>query len=321
MADAVAAAREVVNVVIRAGDCIVTLLPQFGGKVSSIQIRGKELMQAPLRAITPRTQTMGFEAADASGWDECFPSVAPCEVQGAFGRAQVPDHGDLWRVAWERVDSDTSEQSITLRGKCFSLPLEMERSLELQETGKGWRLSAHYTVRNCGKTEVPWSWAAHPLFAAEAGDQILLPGTITQLLLEGSGGNRLGPHGSVVQWPVALLSNGTHADLSMVQPPETQIGDKLFAGPVQKEEAWCTLLRPSAGLRIKVHFDAEATPYLGLWICYGGWPDGPGPKQKCVALEPATAPHDSLATEGPWSRMLQPDETSSWPMLIDFELL
>ncbi len=321
MAEAGTAARETVNVVIRAGDCLVTLLPSYGGKISSITIQGKELLQAPLRPIAARTQTMSFDASDASGWDECFPSVAPCEVEGAFGTAQVPDHGDLWRVAWKRLPDETSERAVTLSGECFSLPLELERTVELSETEKGWQLRTEYTVSNLGTTEVPWSWAAHPLFAAEEGDQILLPGSITKLRVEGSGGNRLGPHGSTVQWPVTLLSNGTHTNLSVAQPAESEIGDKLFAGPLGEDENWCALLRPSSGFRIKVHFDVVATPYLGLWICHGGWPDAPGPKQTCVAMEPATAPCDSLATEGEWSRTLQPGESFSWPMLIDFELL
>lgn len=322
MTEAGTAERESVNVVIRAGDCVVTLLPSFGGKISSITIRDKELLQAPLRAVAARTKTMSFDASDASGWDECLPSVAPCEVKGAFGTAQIPDHGDLWRVAWERIQQDDhGDQAVTLRGKCFSLPIELERTLELHETENGWQLSTQYTVLNRGTTKVPWSWAAHPLFAAEKGDQILLPSTIEKMLVEGSGGNRLGPHGTTVQWPIALLSNGSHTDLSAAQPPESKIGDKLFAGPLSEDENWCALLRPTTGVRIKMQFDAAATPYLGLWICHGGWPDAPGPKQTCVALEPATAPCDSLATEGPWSRTLQPDESFSWPMLIDFELL
>jgi len=67
-----------------------------------------------------------------------------------------------------------------------------------------------------------------------------------------------------------------------------------------------------------VRFAPAATPYLGLWICFGGWPDGlgneSGAKQVCVALEPATAPTDSLADIGPWSRMIAPGETFTWPM-------
>jgi galactose mutarotase-like enzyme len=261
---------------------------------------------------------MSFDASDASGWDECLPSVAACAVETAVGPAEIPDHGDLWRVAWEPVQSGSS---VTLRGRCFSLPLELERTVALTEAGNGWQLRLNYKVSNVGNHPAPWSWAAHPLFTAEAGDHLVLPSSIHSLRLEGSGGGRLGKGGDAVTWPVAALADGGKTDLSVAQPPESGIGDKLFAGPLTAAENWCALVRPSAGVRIRVHFDPAATPYLGLWICHGGWPDRPGPKQTCVAMEPATAPVDSLAVTGPWSRVLAPGESFSWPMLVDFEII
>ena len=109
----------------------------------------------------------------------------------------------------------------------------------------------------------------------------------------------MGEAGSIVSWPLADLVHGGKTDLSKVLSPETAIGDKLFAGPFGPVENWCVLERPSADLRITKRFDTRATPYLGLWICYGGWPDRHGPKQMCVALEPATAPVACLARTGP----------------------
>jgi galactose mutarotase-like enzyme len=62
-------------------------------------------------------------------------------------------------------------------------------------------------------------------------------------------------------------------------------------------------------------------PYLGLWICYGGWPDRAGTKQNCVAIEPTTAPVDSLAIAGPWSRTLAAGASYKWTLFTDFERL
>lgn len=316
------------NVLIRAGGCSVTILPQLGGKIASIRVNDCELLQVPLAPYGPRTQTMSFDAGDASGWDECLPSVAACTVETYTGLVSVPDHGDLWRVAWTedrgqrpgpKGPGEPIGGSVTLRGECFSLPLALERTVRLTETEKGWRLSLEYTVTNFDTVAVPWSWAAHPLFAAEAGDRIVLPGSIRELRLEGSGGGRLGKTGDRVLWPIAELAGGGRTDLRLAQPSASAIGDKLFAGPLSAAENWCALERPKAGVRIRVGFDPEVTPYLGLWICHGGWPDRPGPKQTCVALEPATAPVDSLARSGPWSRALMPRESYSWPMTVDLE--
>jgi galactose mutarotase-like enzyme len=306
------------NVVLRKGSLSLTLLPHLGGKIASIRVGETELLQAPLLPYAPRTQTMAFDEADASGWDECLPSVAACSVALADGCiAQIPDHGDLWRVAWQ----PTGATEGTLRGECFSLPLDLARSLVVSETETNWELQLHYTVTNTGTEAAPWSWAVHPLFAAAAGDRIILPNSIDSLRLEGSGGNRLGKGGDTVSWPIARLAAGGETDLSLAKSIDSGIGDKLFAGPLSADENWAVLDRPSAGLRIRVRFDSAATPYLGLWICYGGWPNRPGPKQMCVALEPATAPVDSLAVTGPWSRTLAPGERFSWDMSVSIEPL
>jgi galactose mutarotase-like enzyme len=307
------------NVLIQAGDCSLSVLPQFGGKIASLRFRGEELLQAPLAPIAARTRTMPFDAADASGWDECLPSVAACKVQTEAGLAEVPDHGDLWRLPSTILEH--TPQSVALSAGCFSLPLTLKRRLSLAETSNGVRISLDYRLTNTGTVSVPWSWAAHPLFTVAEGDRILLPDSIRTLRLEGSGGNRLGKYGDEIQWPIADLANGFHVDLSRAEAPDAGVGDKLFAGPLNSRNGWCALERPSAGVRIRVNFDPDATPYLGLWICYGGWPEGPGPKQVCVALEPATAPVDSLAISGPWSRTLSAGEWFNWTMQVDLEIL
>ena len=316
------------NALIQTGNCFVTILPDLGGKIASIRIDNRELLQAPLAPYAPRTRTMAFDEGDASGWDECLPSVAGCTVKTVARTVVVPDHGDLWRVEWSknrdqgsqiRDQGEKNANSVKLRAECFSLPLALERTITLTKSEKGWRLSLDYTVSNTGEYPAPWSWAAHPLFLAEEGDRIVLPGSIRELRLEGSGGARLGKRGDVITWPVANLAEGGVTDLSVAKCASSGVGDKLFAGPLSANENWCALERPRAGLRIKVGFDPAATPYLGLWLCYGGWPDRPGPKQTCVALEPSTAPVDSLAQAGPWSRTLSPGESYSWRMHVDLE--
>jgi galactose mutarotase-like enzyme len=303
------------NVLIRAGDCTVTLLPEFGGKISSIRVKGHELLQKPLAPVAARTRTMSFDAGDASGWDECLPSVGACSVETADGTATIPDHGDLWRVKWTQRDS-AGNSSVTLRGECFSLPLTLERSIEVATTKQGWRLSLEYTLTNTGRSAMPWSWAAHSLFAVEPGDSLELPASIRELRVEGSGGQRLGKTGDRVAWPLSQ----DRGDLSKVLDRTSQVGDKLFAGPLSSTENWCVIHRPSAGIDIRMTFDSAATPFLGVWLCYGGWPDRPGAKQMCVAPEPCTAPVDSLAQSGGWSRVLAPGESCSWPVLVDLEV-
>ena len=303
------------NVVIQAGNCRLTLLPQLGGKIASLLVAGHELLQTPLNPYAPRNQTMDFSESDASGWDECLPSVSACSIQTEAGIATIPDHGDLWRVPWQILDQ--TNDSATMRVKCFSLPLQLTRTLLLSETASGWDLQILYSLTNMGAFRVPWSWSAHPLFAADAGDTIRLPNSVKTVRLEGSSGNRLGSKGNTQTWPLAALRDGSKTDLSTAAAEDSGYGDKLFAGPLN--DGWCQFDRSRIGLTIRISFDPALTPYLGLWLCYGGWPDAPGPKQVCVAIEPATAPADSLAENGPWSRSLDVGETYNWTMAVTID--
>jgi galactose mutarotase-like enzyme len=307
------------NVVIAAGDCSITVLPQLGGKISSIRVGSHMLLHAQLHPYGKLNHTMNFEEGDAGGWDECLPSVAACLLNTQHGTAAIPDHGDLWRVPWQVLEA--SNDALTMRARAFSLPLEITRSMILKETSTGWQLQLLYSLVNIGDAPSPWSWAAHPLFTCEPGDRIVLPAEVQTLRVEGSRHDRLGRHGESVTWPIARLSDGSDVDLRLAQPSDSAIGDKLFTGSLAelRSAGWCALERASIGLRITTRFDPTLTPYLGLWLCYGGWPEGDGPKQVCVALEPTTAPVDSLAETGAWSRWLVAGETMNWPMEIGIE--
>jgi galactose mutarotase-like enzyme len=301
------------NVLISAGPCSVSILPRLGAKVASILFQNHELLQTPLHPYALRTRTMGFNEGDASGWDECLPSVAGCTVETAAGVATIPDHGDVWREQWQTVAR--TENSATLCGEGFSL----ERKLTLTETAKGCRIDAAYKVTNIGTTETPWSWSAHPGYAAETGDILHLPDSIQALRIEWTRHDRLDKSDGAATWPLAKLTAGGQTDLRVSPPTHSGVGDKLFAGPLAAQENWVALERPKVGVRLRVSFDAAATPYLGLWICQDGYPEGGGLLQHCVAMEPCTAPVDSLAVAGPWSRILQPGESFRWPMVVEIE--
>ncbi len=274
---------------------------------------------------------MSFDSGDASGWDECLPSVAGCTVETVGGKAEIPDHGDLWRVAWEIKGQGSgvrdqgsevrrqAEASATLIGECFSLPLALERTLALTETRAGWKLSLHYTLTNNGSNSVPWSLVRASVVCRGSRRPYRVAGDDSYVASGRIGRRTTRQRRPNVKWPVADLTHGGQTDLSVGQAAESGIGDKLFAGPLNASQNWCALERPRAGVRIKVSFDPEAMPYLGLWICFGGWPERPGTKQMCVALEPTTAPVDSLAITGPWSRTLAPGASFSWPMEVEIE--
>jgi galactose mutarotase-like enzyme len=285
----------------------VEVLPALGGKISSLRWKGTELLQAPLRDYAVRTSAMGFEESDASGMDECLPSVAACTIAG---RVQIPDHGEFWRLPCEAERRGESEIRLTATGS--ALPLRLERTLKLEEN----TLRIGYRVENVGEAEAPYIWSAHPLFRVDEGDAITLPASVRQVAVEGSARGRLGTKGDVIEWPKAAGRDGGRVDLSRAGAMSDDTGDKLYAAA--SGEGWAEIERRRAGLRVRVGFDPAQTPYLGLWLCYGGWPEGQAVRQQCVALEPCTAPGDSLAEaiEGGWARALPPGQSAVWWMTI-----
>ena len=65
------------------------IMPAMGGKIASILSlpNGQELLQPPLLPYAPRTRTMPFDEGEASGYDECIPSVSSCEIETGGDRA------------------------------------------------------------------------------------------------------------------------------------------------------------------------------------------------------------------------------------------
>ncbi len=215
-----------------------------------------------------------------------------------------------WRLPCEVEQRGLREMRLTATGSV--LPLRLERTLKLE----GDTLRIAYRLENVGEVEVPHVWSAHPLFCVDPGDAIVLPPSVQQVSVEASAQDRLGTKGSVHQWPIAELRDGEKVDLSRAGNVSDNIGDKLYAAA--PAEGWAAIERRGPGLRVKVGFDPALCPYLGLWLCYGGWPQGQASRQQCVALEPCTAPGDSLAEalEKGSARMLAPGQSSLWWMTV-----
>lgn len=296
----------------------VEVLTGLGGKLSSISLAGSggELLQSALKPYAPRTATEPFDQSDGSGWDECLPSIGPCKIAYGEGKtADVQDHGDFWRIAFT-VDEST-ETTLRMHADGTSLPLRFERTLQLE----GGKLHLHYAVTNTSDARVPYGWSTHPLFAIFPYDRIVLPPSVTEIKAEASANGRLGAAGSSHPWPHTVNAlDGEPLDLSLVLDPLAGVGDKLvIPAPA---EGWAAIERKTLRTRLTLHYDAAEAPVLGLWLCYGGWPNDPAAKKGYAAsLEPCNLPVDSLAAslgEG-GGTYLQAGETTHWRLRLEVE--
>ena len=288
----------------------VEVVPAEGGRIASLRSlrSGLEFLtqaRAGRAAVKPGLKTE-FATGPCAGAEECLPTVgASADREGR----PTPDHGDFWQIPWT-VDA-TGEDALRMHALGFSRPLWFERQLFL----RGPRLHMNYLVRNVGLEPVSMLYAWHPLFAVTGGDRVVLPVEVGAMTLRYSSDKRLAPLGSDLIWPLAQSTTGVTVDLSMAQDAGAETAEMLYTRRLRVGR--CGLYRWVERQGVVVSFDTELLPYLGLWLCYGGWPDEP--KQVAVALEPTVAPCGTLA-EAEATGMtphLTPGAQFSWSIAVD----
>lgn len=276
----------------------VTVLPTFGARVSALTdvatgrnwlIDGPPVGSADADAV--------FGGAEACGWDECFPTVAPCE-QAPDGR-MMRDHGDLWGRPWQCRRDAQSIQSV-FAGEGF----RFVRELQLTDDG----LAASYSVANTGAQTMPYLWSQHCLLATEPDERISIDGVGPMTV---TGGWQAGTPVATgcFDWPE--LATGL-PNLDRIRASSAQFAIKAYASALGRVSAGVTGCRGS----ISLSWNADEIPFIGLWLDYGGWPQEAPVHQ--IAIEPTTAPADHLAGalgQGR-ARLLSPDETHRWTIDI-----
>ncbi len=146
--------------------------PARGGRITSLRLRGEELLDQGIGVDDPSASD--FVAGGAWGWDEMVPNVEAASYPGPgqFSGVELPDHGEAWRVPWTVVGKTPSSAVLECSGKV--LPWRLRRRVQLGEEGV--RLT--YTYRNDGAEPLLAYWCAHPLFRYEAGMHVEVGGDL-----------------------------------------------------------------------------------------------------------------------------------------------
>ena len=267
-------------------ELFVEIIPAEGGRVSSLRsLRSGLEFLTQSRRSRPYPQAgldTRFQDGSCAGIEECLPTVGQSGPETEGGPA--PDHGDFWQLPWQVFAASDKEVSMSAEG--FSRTLRFRKRLTLE--GKTLRIA--YKVENMGSTMQSFQYACHPLFAVSPGDRVLLPSEIQELRLDYSKAGRLGIPGSNISWPVTQAG----IRLDVANGPEAGTAEMFYSSRLN--EAVCGICREASGEVLEVSFDSKRLPYLGLWLCYGGWPgDGEEPLQYAVALEPTISPCNTLA--------------------------
>ncbi|SFD84725.1 Galactose mutarotase [Paenibacillus catalpae] len=264
----------------------LTLIPSLGSKVVSLKdvISGREWLSRTAIPLGNKGYASSFAESDGSGWDEMFPTVDACRLeQSPWTGIDLPDHGEVWSLPWQCELRDDRLHCV-VNGR--RMPYRLEKTYSFTNDG---RLRIDYIAHNLAPDPLPFLWAAHPLFQAKAGMEIIVPARLERIAVSYSHNRRLGDKGTLLPWPQPLPD----IRLNIVEAESAGTAEKFyFDGGLP--EGKVSLYDPVSKEKLTMTFPKEQVPYLAVWANYGGYLN-----QYHVALEPATGFLDDASTA--WS--------------------
>jgi hypothetical protein len=261
----------------------IALVPELGSKVILLRnlVTGYDWMWHPPAGMKLFYNQLGddFATSTMTGWDECLPTIAPCDWKGR----KLPDHGEVWSVPWE-IDQEAFDCGVLKTSvKMVVSPFNFERSIEL--CGNEIRLD--YQLENVGSEPEEFLWAMHPLLPVNDRIQLHLTEE-TRSFLAGE------------RWIDGLKFTTEKPDCV-----------KNYASPLREGRA--SVFNPTTRDRLEFEWNTARNNTLGLWLTRGGW-NG----YHHIALEPANGAADALtdAVKAGYGGLLAPKESQSWQVKL-----
>ena len=256
------------------------VVPALGGRIIGLRSlrTGRQWCWHQQRADWLWSNRPGdsFGLSTQAGVDECIPSVEACLWKGKM----IPDHGEVWAVAWDLDRQELASGSISATVPLSIMPFVFSRRIRADASGE---FILEYVLVNNGALPQEFMWCLHPLFSIREGDELKLPTEVSEIRLNGGVGDRPMKQGDV--WPYPEPFAGIRLD--RLETPGMPSGCvKGFTGPLTTGRA--SIANEKDGDRLELSWDVNAAPYLGLWLNrgHGGFHH--------VALEPTNAAPDSL---------------------------
>lgn len=292
------------------------IVPALGGKIASLEAAGRQWLWINDAASDrePQDGAAYVETSDAGGYDECFPTVAACNLPSGvqrFGGLALPDHGELWaQRADVAVETSPAGQRATCTWHGRRLPYVFSRVVQVNNAGA---VVMRYGVRNTGSDPLPFVWSAHPLLPLTESTRLDLP-VGARVRVWAHRGDALRGLSSEFRWPHARLERRI-ADLSMPDQLGRHFACKMYldvppgSGVIAIEED---------DARLEVAFDESVVPNLGLWLNKREWsPFRRGKRYANIGFEPCIGVPDSLTDAlGAWqgAHWLPAGETREWTL-------
>jgi hypothetical protein len=276
---------------IQTGVIVLSLLPELGGKVSSLcdsRTNREWLWRHPRYPYKRVPHGSSYVAeADTGGWDECFPSVSACLYPSEpWQGVAVQDHGELWSQVPE-FEIEQHGETLTLRTRWHgvALPYTFTRTITL--TDRSSVIRSNYDVANNADRPINFVWCIHPLLAIAPDMELHLPASA-----------RFHVAGTI---PSNLLSSTQNLQYPFEAPglkfpslPETSAerAIKIWSDPLPAEGGWATLKAHDGEFRMK--WDTTLLPQIAVWMNLGAWAGDGGTPYYNLGVEPCIGAQDSL---------------------------
>lgn len=288
-------------------------VPKMGAKMVSLfdkRIQHEWLIQPIDRAFKPAAYGSSFADQDMSGWDEMFPTINTCAypVEGQYKGQLLPDHGEVWSLPWsvEAVTNSTIRLSTIGR----ALPYRLKRHVEV--------VNDHYfrlkfEVVNTGEEPIIALWAAHPQFVVNEETRIRLPKAVEQVVNVHET-PEWGAVGTLYSWAEAQSQHGEQRSLDQIGTADLKTCRKFYV-PADQHVDWAALQQGDDGAWVRLSWDREQVPYLGIWVDEGAYNAA-----STAALEPSTGFYDNLNFAWKNQRVMHliPHQPLQWT--IDIEM-
>lgn len=294
----------------------VTVLPRFGGKISELinKKTGTQFLKSSeinYENISPPEYGDEFLPPYAFGFDECLPNIAAETIHENGKEINLPDHGEIWS---RKSRYQLKEDEITLQHYGLIYNYLFQKRLSLDNN----MLNIHYELKNLQPDPFNYIWSSHPLLNIDVGDKLLFNNQIEEVIINWSSDKILGRYKEQVSWPYLDRQNPKR-NFSEIQNRSSRVAIKLFTTPMNVSAAG--IYRHSTDESLFFSFDNNTVPHLGIWLCYGGWPEDIKTKDFTVALEPARGGLDLLsnAKKDHKAFEIKSDEVQKWEVEISIE--
>ena len=202
-------------------------------------------------------------------WDDMFPTIDPYTPEaGEYAGITYPDHGEVCRLPMT-VTAEGDSVVLSCTSRLFAV--DFEKKITPEADGA---LALTYTIRNHGREDFPYIWAAHCMM--QGADDLRVespyPADAPAAYMFGPEGRETFPRDRLMGYGA-----GTGAAYKLYYTEPTD-GGFLRAVYTESGHAFEMDYRDSAA----------AIPYVGLWINNGSFKG-----YYNIALECASAPYDA----------------------------